>query len=61
MFSYEVANVKNILVLRNTYEKTRKHLKVNTLIINILSDYIRFLMFAKLTLKKIAKLTLKKT
>lgn len=52
MFSYEVANVKNILVLRNTYEKTRKHLKVNTLIINILSDYIRFLMFAKLTLKK---------
>ena len=57
----EEQDVKNILVLRNTYEKTRKHLKVNTLIINILSDYIRFLMFAKLTLKKIAKLTLKKT
>jgi uroporphyrin-III C-methyltransferase/precorrin-2 dehydrogenase/sirohydrochlorin ferrochelatase len=42
----------NILVLRNAFEKTRKQMKVNTLSINALSDFIRFPMFAKLTLKK---------
>lgn len=48
----EEQDVKNILVLRNAFEKTRKHLKANVLIINTLSDFIRFPMFAKLTLKK---------
>ena len=48
----EEQDVKNILVLRNAFEKTRKHLKVNVLIINTLSDFIRFPMFAKFTLKK---------
>ena len=45
-------DVKNILVLRNTFEKTRKQMKANALIINALSDYLNFPMFAKLTLKK---------
>lgn len=45
-------NVKNILVLQNTFEKTRKQMKVNALIINALSDNLNFPMFAKLTLKK---------
>lgn len=48
----EEQDVKNILVLRNTFEKTRKQMKVNTLSINALSDYLNFPMFAKLTLKK---------
>lgn len=48
----EEQDVKNILVLRNAFEKTRKQMKVNTLIINALNDFIRFPMFAKLTLKK---------
>ena len=48
----EEQDVKNILVLRNAFEKTRKQIKVNTLIINALNDFIRFPMFAKLTLKK---------
>ena len=48
----EEQDVKNILVLRNAFEKTRKHLKANALITNTLSDFIRFPMFAKLTLKK---------
>lgn len=48
----EEQDVKNILVLRNAFEKTRKQMKVNTLSINALSDFIRFPMFAKLTLKK---------
>ena len=44
--------VKNILVLRNAFEKTRKQMKVNALSINALSDNLNFPMFAKLTLKK---------
>lgn len=45
-------DVKNILVLQNAFEKTRKQMKVNTLIINTLSDNLNFPMFAELTLKK---------
>ena len=45
-------NVKNILVLQNAFEKTRKQMKVNTLSINALSDNLNFPMFAKLILKK---------
>ena len=48
----EEQDVKNILVLQNTFEKTRKQMKVNTLNINALSDNLNFPMFAKLTLKK---------
>ena len=48
----EEHDVKNILVLRNAFEKTRKRMKANTLSINALSDYLNFPMFAKLTLKK---------
>ena len=48
----EEQDVKNILVLRNAFEKTRKQMKANTLSINALSDYLNFPMFAKLTLKK---------
>ena len=45
-------NVKNILVLQNAFEKTRKQIKVNALSINALSENLNFQMFAKLTLKK---------
>ena len=48
----EEQDVKNILVLRNAFEKTRKRMKANTLSINALSDYLNFPMFDKLTLKK---------
>ena len=48
----EEQDAKNILVLRNTFEKTRKQMKVNTLSINALSDNLNFPMFAELTLKK---------
>lgn len=48
----EEQDVKNILVLQNTFEKTRKQMKVNVLSINALSDSLNFPMFAKLTLKK---------
>ena len=48
----EEQDVKNILVLRNVLEKTRKQMKVNILSINNLSDFVRFPMFAELTLKK---------
>ena len=48
----EEQDVKNILVLRNTFEKTRMQMKVNALSINALSDNLNFPMFAKLTLKK---------
>lgn len=48
----EEQDVKNILVLRNAFEKTRKQMKLNTLSINALSDNLNFPMFAKLTLKK---------
>lgn len=45
-------DVKNILVLQNTFEKTRKQMKANALSINALSDNLNFPMFAELTLKK---------
>ena len=45
-------DVKNILVLRNAFEKTRKQMKANALSINALSDNLNFPMFAELTLKK---------
>lgn len=48
----EEQDVKNILVLRNAFEKTRKQIKANVLSINALSDNLNFQMFAKLTLKK---------
>lgn len=48
----EEQDVKNILVLQNAFEKTRKQMKVNVLSINALSDNLNFQMFAKLTLKK---------
>lgn len=48
----EEQDVKNILVLQNVFEMTRKQMKVNTLSINTLSDNLNFQMFAKLTLKK---------
>lgn len=48
----EEQDVKNILVLQNTFKKTRKQIKVNALCINTLSDILNFPMFAKLTLKK---------
>ncbi len=48
----EEQDVKNILVLRNAFEKTRKQMKANVLSINALSDNLNFPMFTKLTLKK---------
>lgn len=48
----EEQDVKNILVLQNAFEKTRKQMKVNTLSINVLSNNLNFPMFAELTLKK---------
>ena len=48
----EEQDVKNILVLRNAFEKTRKQMKANILSINVLSDNLNFPMFAELTLKK---------
>lgn len=48
----EEQDVKNILVLRNAFEKTRKQMKANTLSINVLSNNLNFPMFAELTLKK---------
>lgn len=48
----EEQDVKNILVLQNAFEKTRKQVKVNALSINALSNNLNFPMFVKLTLKK---------
>ena len=48
----EEQDVKNILVLRNAFEKIRKQMNVNALSINALSDNLNFPMFAELTLKK---------
>ena len=48
----EEQDVKNILVLRNAFENTRKQMKANALSINALSDNLNFPMFAELTLKK---------
>lgn len=48
----EEQDVKNILVLQNAFEKTRKQMKANTLSISALSDNLNFPMFAELTLKK---------
>ena len=52
IYTVKGITVKNILVLRNAFEKTRKQMKLNTLSINALSDNLNFPMFAKLTLKK---------
>ena len=49
----EEQDVKNILVLQNALKKIRNQIKVKVLSINVLSDYLNFPMFAKLTLKKI--------
>lgn len=38
----EEQDVKNILVLRNAFEKTRKQMKLNSLSINALSDNLNF-------------------
>ena len=51
-FACAEAFLKNILVLRNAFEKTRKQMKANALSINALSDNLNFPMFAELTLKK---------
>lgn len=48
----EEQDVKNILVLRNAFEKIRRQMKANILSINVLSDNLNFPMFAELTLKK---------
>ena len=48
----EEQDVKNILVLQNAFEKTRKQMKVKMLSINALSDNLNFPMFAELTIKK---------
>lgn len=48
----EEQDVKNILVIQNAFEKTRKQMKINALSINALSDNLNFPIFAKLTLKK---------
>ena len=48
----EEQDVKNILVIQNAFEKTRKQMKANALSINALSDNLNFPMFAELTLKK---------
>ena len=48
----EEQDVKNILVLQNAFEKTRKQMKAIALSINALSDNLNFPMFAELTLKK---------
>ena len=48
----EEQDVKNILVLQNAFEKTRKQMKANALSINTLSDNLNFPMFTELTLKK---------
>lgn len=48
----EEQDVKNILVLQNAFEKTRKQIKANALSINALAYNWNFPMFTKLTLKK---------
>lgn len=48
----EEQDVKNILVLQNAFEKTRKQMKANALCISDLSDNLNFPMFTELTLKK---------
>ena len=48
----EEQDVKNILVLRNAFEKTRKQIKAKVRSISTLSNNLNFPMFAKLTLKK---------
>ena len=49
----EEQDVKNILVLKNAFEKTRKQMKVNALSINALSNNLNFPILAQPTLKKI--------
>ena len=47
-----VGAISVYIAMNNTFEKTRKQMKVNTLSINALSDNLNFPMFAKLILKK---------
>ena len=49
----EEQDVKNILVLRNAFEKTRKQMKANALSIKRISDFLIFPILAQPTLKKI--------
>ena len=49
----EEQDVKNILVLQKWRESTRKQMKVKSLCINVLCDFLCFPILAKLTLKKI--------
>ena len=49
----EEQDVKNILVLQKWRESTRKQMKVKSLCINALCDFLCFPILAKLTLKKI--------
>ncbi len=48
----EEQDVKNILVLRNWQETTRKQMKDNALYINAINEFLGFPMLANLTLKK---------
>ena len=48
----EEQDVKNILVLRIAFEKTRKQMKAKMLSINALGGNLNFPMFAEFTLKK---------
>jgi hypothetical protein len=48
----EEQDVKNILVLKNTLEKTRKQVKANILRIKTISVFANFPMLAQPTLKK---------
>jgi len=49
----EEQDVKNILVLQKWRESTRKQMKVKSLCINALCEFLCFPILAKLTLKKI--------
>lgn len=49
----EEQDVKNILVLQKWRESTRKQMKVKSLCINTLCEFLCFPILAKLTLKKI--------
>lgn len=51
--SSERQDVKNILVLQKWRESTRKQMKVKSLCINALCEFLCFPILTKLTLKKI--------
>ena len=54
----EEQDVKNILVLRNAFEKTRKQMKANALSINALSDNLNFRCLRNSLLKRHKRLFL---